>query len=149
LGSSSGQTPGSPGGATGSGGCKLQCKKCGILTTNESELQEHIANVHGESPYGSSGYASSPYIKEEMPTPQPPGVGGSTAANPGELLDLDSQKMVYHQQLLQQQQQQQQQQQLTLECYVAATPVSGIPEFRNWHLDTLMAPRSNLYPLVH
>ncbi|XP_037936025.1 chromatin modification-related protein eaf-1 isoform X2 [Teleopsis dalmanni] len=81
---------------------KLQCKKCGIMSTNESELQEHITNVHGASPYGSSGYSSSPYIKEEMQTASTPHQQSSqptqqqqTGGNPGDILDLDSQKMVY------------------------------------------------------
>ncbi|KNC34645.1 hypothetical protein FF38_07038 [Lucilia cuprina] len=103
IGSLSAGNPSSPNSAGGT----PQCKKCGIMCTNETELQEHIANVHGASPYGSSGYASSPYIKEEMQqqTPpsqtqqQPPSVGQQPAStqggNPGEILDLDSQKMLY------------------------------------------------------
>ncbi|XP_054086884.1 methylcytosine dioxygenase TET isoform X1 [Zeugodacus cucurbitae] len=86
--------------ATGSpgGNCKLQCKKCGLMCASENELQEHITNVHGASPYGSSGYASSPYIKEELSSgsqQQSTATQGGQGGNPGELLDLDSQKMVY------------------------------------------------------
>ncbi|XP_013103991.2 mediator of RNA polymerase II transcription subunit 12 isoform X1 [Stomoxys calcitrans] len=107
IGSMSAGNPSSP--ASGGSNGAPQCKKCGIMCTNDSELQEHIANVHGASPYASSGYASSPYIKEELQQQQTPpsqnqqqqsaqqSTGGGTGGggNPGEILDLDSQKMLY------------------------------------------------------
>ncbi|XP_039960484.1 signal element on autosome protein 2 [Bactrocera tryoni] len=83
-------TTGSPG-----GNCKLQCKKCGLMCASDNELQEHITNVHGASPYGSSGYSSSPYIKEELSSGSQQQSTATQGGNPGELLDLDSQKMVY------------------------------------------------------
>ncbi|XP_020715738.1 uncharacterized protein LOC101458935 isoform X2 [Ceratitis capitata] len=92
--SAAGSTTGSPNSAGG----KLVCKKCGFQGTNDNELQEHITNVHGASPYGSSGYASSPYIKEELSSGSQQQSGSAQQAqggNPGEILDLDSQKMVY------------------------------------------------------
>ncbi|XP_017470106.1 PREDICTED: uncharacterized protein LOC108361851 isoform X1 [Rhagoletis zephyria] len=91
------QLSGSSAAGSPAGGCKLQCKKCGLMCTSDNELQEHITNVHGASPYGSSGYSSSPYIKEELSSgsqQQSTGQQGQ-GGNPGELLDLDSQKMVY------------------------------------------------------
>ncbi|TMW47190.1 hypothetical protein DOY81_007730 [Sarcophaga bullata] len=124
--SSSNQIPlaGVSGGVGGIGGCSnssmgspsntnsnsLQCKKCGIMCTNDADLQEHITNVHGASPYGSSGYASSPYIKDELQQQTPPAQSqqqqqqqhqqqqssaSNSAANPTDLLDLDAQKMLY------------------------------------------------------
>uniref|UniRef100_A0A1B0AC05 C2H2-type domain-containing protein n=1 Tax=Glossina pallidipes TaxID=7398 RepID=A0A1B0AC05_GLOPL len=82
------------------------CKKCGLVCSSEPDLQEHITNMHGLSPYQSGSFASSPYVKEELqqqatsakpinvsstPTVQ----SGSGQTNPSDILDLDSQKMLY------------------------------------------------------
>ncbi|XP_055841742.1 myb-like protein Q isoform X2 [Episyrphus balteatus] len=74
-----------------------QCNKCGILCATEAELNEHYSTIHGapssedciNSAERSASSASergqyhpfAPYIKEEPPS--------------SDILDLDSQKMVY------------------------------------------------------
>uniref|UniRef100_A0A1A9W6D0 C2H2-type domain-containing protein n=1 Tax=Glossina brevipalpis TaxID=37001 RepID=A0A1A9W6D0_9MUSC len=84
----------------------MLCKKCRFVCSSEPELQEHIANMHALSPYQSGSFVSPPYVKEELQqqatsakpinvssTPTSQATSGQT--NPGDILDLDSQKLLY------------------------------------------------------